>query len=255
MPMNRRRGFSLVELLVVIAIIAILIALLLPAVQRVREAAARTQCANNLKQIGIGCHAYNDTYHHLPYCRLCPAPWMNGSDPYCNQVSPINFYTGPGEAWWAPYDNRPGSTPTQVVDESYQRGLIGPFVEQNKNVFLCPDGIDQDPNSPTNGQPFQISYAMNFVTGGPAGQSLVQITNGNGSSNIMLVWDHGKYIACAEQFANGTRSPWTLTNPRDFQHYPVVRHNGVFCVLFCDGHVTAIPQSDLSLPLFYVNGP
>lgn len=72
LPNHRRKGFTLIELLVVIAIIAILIALLLPAVQQAREAARRSACKNNMKQIGLALHNYNETFSVFPYATSNP---------------------------------------------------------------------------------------------------------------------------------------------------------------------------------------
>jgi len=96
------RGFTLIELLVVIAIIAVLIALLLPAVQQAREAARRSQCKNNLKQLGIAFHNYHDTYSMLP-----PGPfpttagdaayrmgWAPRIFPYIDQATRLNAMEG-----------------------------------------------------------------------------------------------------------------------------------------------------------------
>jgi prepilin-type N-terminal cleavage/methylation domain-containing protein len=97
-----RRGFTLIELLVVIAIIAILIALLVPAVQKVRDAADKTQCLNNLKQIGMAVHSYHNDYRRIPYLRSSGTSvddsgntWAVLLLPYLEQMPAYQGWQGP----------------------------------------------------------------------------------------------------------------------------------------------------------------
>jgi prepilin-type N-terminal cleavage/methylation domain-containing protein/prepilin-type processing-associated H-X9-DG protein len=144
----RRRGFTLVELLVVIAIIGILIALLLPAVQAAREAARRSQCSYNLKQIGVGMHNYHDTYKTLPIGAFscCWGTWKVPILPYIEQQALFDQYSE-------------GPKCDNSVPNRYGHAVNLPVTTaQGLSAFYCPS--DQ-PNSPI-GDIQSHNYVINF---------------------------------------------------------------------------------------------
>jgi len=142
-----RRAFTLIELLVVIAIIAILIGLLLPAVQKVREAAARTKCSNNLHQLAIACHAYHDVRQSLPPSVLLRVNGTSFVD------SPTNGTGNFGPNWMVlilPYMEQ-GSLYSQVADPG---AYLKTGDQSWKNLrtakipsFLCPSDIGGQPDT------------------------------------------------------------------------------------------------------------
>ena len=173
---SKRRAFTLIELLVVIAIIAVLIALLLPAVQKVREAAARSTCTNNLKQIGVAMHAYHDNNGKLP------EGWV---------VNPTNQ---PQPGWiWAT--------------------LILPYLEQ-QNLYealnpdlLTPNGPPQPPN-----QNVQLRLKV-FLCPSDAGPGAVGTNpwyNNYGNSNYVC-----NRALCGPNVADNAPSNLRLTDIKD----------------------------------------
>jgi prepilin-type N-terminal cleavage/methylation domain-containing protein/prepilin-type processing-associated H-X9-DG protein len=132
---GRRAAFTLIELLVVIAIIAVLVGMLLPAIQKVREAASRAACANNLHQIGVACHSYHDAHDGLPPGYLATSAYVDGATD-----------TAPGWGWGAfllPFLEQ-NALANQI---NFAQPVQGSAAIQNVvKVYLCPS--DNPPPGP-----------------------------------------------------------------------------------------------------------
>jgi prepilin-type N-terminal cleavage/methylation domain-containing protein len=172
-PRRARRAFTLIELLVVIAIIALLLGLVLSAVQKVREAADRAKCENNIRQMALACYLYSDANNRLP-------PLLNNTPPY--QSATLHFMI-------LPFVEQTGAYEEARSDNTYN-SENGPVPNQKVPVFICPSDPSIDPATGLINegvQNFSISGS-----GPPAGSSYAangQIFAQTDPSGAIIGWD------------------------------------------------------------------
>ncbi len=226
----RRRGFTLIELLVVIAIIAILIALLLPAVQQAREAARRTQCKNNLKQIGLGLHNYHDIYNTLPPGGLASSVGGWGMSWYMRILPQIDqaplysqlTFSGAHHGWTASAAGGAGPEgtangvvlaqttiswalcPSSPLEAKRDTGSVRTTITQYHGISGATTG---------NGYTLPASVAATSSGGILAGNGTMVVGRSigfkdmtDGTTNVMVVGEASNFVWTAPQAAGGSKS-------------------------------------------------
>ena len=230
-----RRGFTLIELLVVIAIIAILIGLLLPAVQKVREAAARTKCQNNLKQIGLGLNNFQSTYGVFPPGAVASTTSIT-SQSHLKKAGVSVFNVN--HSWTPfilPYIEQDNIKKQYSMNVSWNASANRPIIQTPIKVFMCPStpggddrvcvtssGSVRNPPTdyaPNNGYGAELYTEEELVDLAPNDAGILEVNRcysipeiHDGASNTFLIseiagrpdrWQAGKLIAANGQTDGG----------------------------------------------------